>query len=72
MNLQEFKDATKLLLEKEAIKKQRDNLRAILRELYDEAQPTFLEDADTGVRLPPRWNERLKDILKDENQEGKA
>lgn len=53
-----------------AVKAERDALLTVLRELYRDANPTFFEDADKGVRLPPRWNERLKEIIENENQEG--
>lgn len=65
MTLQEFEGATKLRLEYEKVKAHRDRLLKMLRELYAAANPTILDDADMGVRLSPRWNERiLKEIEK--------
>lgn len=44
-------------------------LESLLRDLYRDANPTILDDADTGVRLPPRWNERIKAEIQDEKEE---
>lgn len=34
-------------------------LLSLLRELYAAANPSIMDDADTGVRLPPEWKERI-------------
>lgn len=41
-------------------------LLQLLRDLYRDANPTILDDAYTGVRLPPEWNERILKEIQDE------
>lgn len=65
MTFQEFEGATKLRLHADQLQADNVRLLALLRDLYRDANPTFLDDADTGVRLPPRWNERIEQILKE-------
>lgn len=47
------------------LKLQNVRLLSLLRDLYHDANPTFLDDADTGVRLSPEWNERILKEIKD-------
>lgn len=69
MTFQEFEGATKLRLEYEKVKAHRDRLLKMLRDLYRDANPTILDDSDTGVRLSPEWDERILKEIQDENQE---
>ena len=65
MELHEFEGATRLRQYADQLEADNAHLLTLLRDLYADANPTILDDADTGVRLPPRWNERiLKEIEK--------
>lgn len=65
MELHEFEGATRLRLHADLLQADNARLLKLLRELYADANPTILDDAYTGVRLPPQWNERiLKEIEK--------
>lgn len=63
---QNVKDYVSLLEKTVERLDQRSSEKELLAELYRDANPSLLEDADTGVRLSPYWNERIKAILKDE------
>lgn len=69
MQLHEFEGATKLRLHADRLQADNARLLTLLRDLYRAARPTILDDADTGVRLPPMWNERVLKEIQNENQE---
>lgn len=68
MTFQEFEGATKLRLHADQLEADNARLLALLRDLYRDANPTFLDDADTGVRLSPEWDERILKEIQDEKE----
>lgn len=58
MELHEFEGATKLRRHADKLEADNARLRALLRDLY--------ADADTGVRLSGEWNERILKEIGDE------
>lgn len=63
MELHEFEGATKLRLSYEKAMAENVRLRKFILDLYRAANPTILDDADTGVRLSPDLLRRVENIV---------
>lgn len=63
MELHEFTGATKLKAAHDALKIERDELRGLLLDIWEAANPSILEDDPTGVRLPPELLRRVESIV---------